>query len=245
MLMSEFHEKGYTICEKMIEPELLDSIVATVKAPFENIMQNWEIKSMQKLFEEMPEAFMNCTKHAQWNLQLHHLGVMLRYKTANFMQVNPLVNICTRPVIYFNNLKTAKNKINHTTPAHIDAVSMQGSKDAIVCWVPLIELTEQHGLLEVVEGSHKWDASIKEFNNGFGTVDEDWYTFKPVEVKKGDVLVFSSHLVHRSGKLANEKVTRWSAHFRYNNMHDADFISKMYPHPYEYKNIDLGQYGTK
>ena len=53
MLMSEFYDKGYTICEKMVEPELLDSIVTTVKAPFENIMQNWKIESMQELFEEL------------------------------------------------------------------------------------------------------------------------------------------------------------------------------------------------
>ena len=82
-----------------------------------------------------------------------------------------------------------------------------------------------------------------DFKNGFGTVDEDLFTFESVEVKKGDVLVFNANLIHRSGKLANDKVTRWSAHFRYNNMHDEDFISKMYPHPYEYKNVDHGKFG--
>ena len=54
------------------------------------------------LFNNHNERFANCTKHAQWNLQLHHLGVMLGYKVSKFM-IEPQVSICTRPVIYFNN----------------------------------------------------------------------------------------------------------------------------------------------
>ena len=108
MKITEYHEFGYTIAEKIVEKEFLDEIVRTIKAPFMKQAERFGCDSMIELFEEMPDIFMNCAKHAQWNLQLHHLGVMLGYKISHFMQVEPLVSICTRPVVYFNNLKTAK-----------------------------------------------------------------------------------------------------------------------------------------
>ena len=237
MKLTEYTEKGYTIAEKLVEPEFLDEIVRTIKAPFIKQADRFGCKSMVGLFEEMPDIFMNCAKHAQWNLQLHHLGVMLGYKVGAFMQREPLINICTRPVVYFNNLKTAKKSIHHTTHAHVDAISMQGSDDAVVCWVPLISMTEEHGFLEVSPKTHILDHSVKDLKDGFGNVDEDLFNFEPVEVKKGDVLIFNSNLVHRSGNLQNDKVTRWSAHFRFNNMYDERFVTNGYPHPYEYRNV--------
>ena len=237
MKITEYHENGYTIANKLVEPTFLDEIVRTIKAPFYKQIEHFGYSSMIDLYEEMPDIFMNCAKHAQWNLQLHHLGVMLGYKVGAFMQREPLINICTRPVIYFNNLKTAKKAVNHTTPAHADSISMKGSEDAVVVWVPLIEMSEEHGFLEIAPKSHILDHSIKKFEDGFGNVDEELFTFEPIKVKKGDVLIFNSNLVHRSGKLQNDKVTRWSAHFRFNNMYDERFITNGYPHPYEYKNI--------
>lgn len=237
MKISEYHEKGYTIAEKLVETEFLDEIVRTIKAPFEKQADRYGCNDMTGLFEEMPDVFMNCAKHAQWNLQLHHLGVMLGYKVGAFMQREPLINICTRPVVYFNNLKTAKKSVHHTTPAHVDSISMKGSNDAIVCWVPLIDMSEEHGFLEVSPKTHILDHSVKTLEDGFGNVDEDLFDFYPVKVKKGNVLIFNSNLVHRSGKLQNNKVTRWSAHFRFNNMYDERFITDNYPHPYEYRNI--------
>ena len=239
MLMSEYHEKGYTTCENIVDTAFLDSIVATIKAPFERQCERFSCKTMTDLYEQMPNVFMNCAKHAQWNLQLHHLGVMLGYKISHFMQVKPLVSICTRPVVFFNNLKTAKKEVNHTTPAHADSLSMHGSTDAVVVWVPLIDMNEEHGLLQVSPKSHILEHYNVKFKDGFGNVDEEYYDFEPVKVKKGDALVFNSNLVHRSGKLQNDKVTRWSAHFRFNNMYDERFITNNYPHPYEYRNIEL------
>ena len=40
------------------------------------------MNSIVDLFNNHNERFANCAKHAQWNLQLHHLGVMLGYKIS-------------------------------------------------------------------------------------------------------------------------------------------------------------------
>ena len=54
------HEKSYTICENMVDTAFLDSIVATVKAPFEKQCERFSCETMSDLYEQMPDVFMNC-----------------------------------------------------------------------------------------------------------------------------------------------------------------------------------------
>ncbi len=239
MLGHTFHRDGYEIIPTLVQHDFLDSIVQTTKMPFENQMLRLNCESMEELFTKHKKVFMNCAKHAQWNIQVHHLCTMVGYRVTNYMDAGPLLYICTRPVIYFNNTKTSSKKINHTMPAHIDSASMQGSSDSVVLWIPLIDMTEDHGYLEVVPGSHKMNVEASKLKDGFGTVDESKYDFEPIKVEKGQGLVFKSNLIHRSGKLKDSSVTRWSVHFRYNNMNNDDFIKREYPHPYEYRNVPV------
>lgn len=231
------NEDGFIIEKGMVEVEFLHQIRNSIEATFIKQVEYTQSESIVDLYNTHNDRFMNCAKHAQWNLQLHHLGVMLGYKMMNYMK-DPLVNICTRPVVYFNNLKTSKKEINHTTPPHQDSKSMQGSDDALVCWVPLSHITEETGTLEVAKGSHLLGDISEELEDGFGVVDTTDLIYDPVKINLGDVLVFDSRLVHRSGKL-KEDATRWSCHFRFNNMYDQDFIERGYPHPYIYKPIKL------
>jgi|TARA_B100001094_G_scaffold39215_1_gene33660 phytanoyl-CoA hydroxylase len=229
--LKELEEQGYTIVKNLVETEFLDAIKESVTAIFQKQIQYTKSKDIVDLFNNHNERFANCTKHAQWNLQLHHLGVMLGYKVSKFM-IEPQVSICTRPVIYFNNKDTAEKSVHHTTPAHQDSKSMQGSSDALVCWVPLIDITEDLGRLEVVPKSHKSGDLTKSLQDGFGLVEDSEFEFKSVNVPKGSVLVFDSNLVHRSGNI--KEGTRWSVHYRFNNMYDPEYIIKGYPHNYTY-----------
>jgi ectoine hydroxylase-related dioxygenase (phytanoyl-CoA dioxygenase family) len=94
------------------------------------------------------------------------------------------------------------------------------------------------GALEVVPGSHKLGLLTTDVVNSFGKVER--FTnddFIPVEAVEGDVLFFSSFLVHRSG-VNNTDSIRWSCHFRYNNLDEPTFVERGYPHPYFYKPQD-------
>ena len=96
---------------------------------------------------------MNCAKHAQWNLQLHHLGVMLGYKVSNFMH-DPLVNICTRPVVYFNNIDTSKNML--TIP--FKHKTQNQCKDRLTpLYGPARSSYRLNPVLEVVRGLTCWE----------------------------------------------------------------------------------------
>ena len=233
----DLNKDGYLISKGLIEKEFLSNIKNSIEALFEKQMSYTKAMDIYDFYENYNDRFMNCAKHAQWNLQLHHLGVMLGYKVANFMK-DPLVNICTRPVVYFNNINTSKKHSNHTLQAHQDSKSMQGSSDALVCWVPLAELNDLTGTLEIAPGSHLLGDVSEEIEDGFGYVNKSVGPYEPVEMELGDVLIFDSKLVHRSGKLY-QGATRWSCHFRYNNMYDSEFIERGYPHPYVYKPIKI------
>jgi len=58
--------------------------------------------------------------------------------------------------------------------------------------------------------------------------------FQPIEVQRGDAIVFSSFLVHRSGTNSTESI-RSSCHFRYNNLLEEILIQRGYPHPFIYR----------
>lgn len=115
---------------------------------------------------------------------------------------------------------------------------MQGSLDSIVVWVPLADVDVKLGALEVVPGSHKLGLMTTEVVNSFGKVDQFGDAdFVSVEAAQGDVLFFSSFLVHRSGVNVTDSI-RWSCHFRYNNLAEQTFIERGYPHAYLYKPLD-------
>jgi phytanoyl-CoA hydroxylase len=149
-------------------------------------------------------------------------------------------SMSTRPVLFFNSPALAKKKVYHTVFPHQDWRSMQGSLDAIVLWLPLIDIDKKLGALEVIPGSHKWGLLSAELEEGFGKVyltSEQGKLFKPIEVEVGDALFFSSLLIHQSGNNISGQI-RWSAHFRYNNLTEPTFISRKFPHAYIYKPIE-------
>ena len=112
---------------------------------------------------------------------------------------------------------------------------MQGSLNAMVVWVPLVDIGKDLGALEIVPKSHVLGLLESVENDWYRTVEgtaDDKYV--SVEVKAGDALFFSAFLLHRSGNNITDSV-RWSCHFRYNDLAEPTFIERKYPNPYIYK----------
>ena len=112
---------------------------------------------------------------------------------------------------------------------------MQGSLNAIVVWVPLVDIPKDLGALEIVPQSHLFGLLDSVENDWYRTVEgtaDDQYI--SIDVKAGDALFFSAFLLHRSGDNVTESI-RWSCHFRYNDLEEPTFIERKYPNPYTYK----------
>jgi phytanoyl-CoA hydroxylase len=192
-------------------------------------------RGLFRYFAEDADGFINCGKTCQHLISLHRLSLhddVVRKLIALGVK-KP--NICTRPVLYFNSRHLATSEVYYKSPPHQDWRSMQGSLNATVIWVPLVDISHELGALEIIPGSHLWgllDSHEDEWYRRIdGLSDEQYHS---VEVRAGDALFFSAFLVHRSGNNFTDSI-RWSCHFRYNDLEDPTFVSRKYPNPYTYK----------
>jgi ectoine hydroxylase-related dioxygenase (phytanoyl-CoA dioxygenase family) len=245
-----FERDGFIIEKDLIDKERIENIHNEAKLIFSiqieriGLNEPWTFyDGMKALYEHNFETFKNCGKQVQHLISLHDLS--LNYciiETAKKVCGLRFPNICTRPVLMFNSKELASNKAYHTTPLHQDIASMQGSKNSIVAWTPLIEMDDTHGFLKAIPGSHKEGLVSDDINDfGFGEVTDTDYTesnFVEVKLTMGDVILFDAHLIHKSGDVKHGRI-RWSAHFRYNDLLEPTFIERGYPHPYIYKPVQL------
>lgn len=243
-LKKELQEQGLIILPGFFDSEIVGQIQKAAKAVFDIQFKHFNIKGdyltqMQILFENHLEVFISCGKMIQSGLiELYQLAVnpdlMILLKELGLH--HPLM--CTRPVLFFNHPSLAKSEYFYKTPLHQDWTSMLASDDSVVVWLPLMDLELEHGPVVFYPGSHRLGPLTDRIENGFAEVDFDRSSFPRVQnsMKLGDIAIFSTLLVHESGKIENNEI-RWSCHFRYTNMEDSTFIENGFPHPYIYKPV--------
>jgi phytanoyl-CoA dioxygenase PhyH len=222
------HEEAKDVFKAQLKRHRLDSEDLTVEASFD--------KALYALFEQDFQEVVNCGKQIQHLISLHRLGTDPRVIDQLKALGLALPCISARPVVFFNSRHLAKREEYWRLSAHQDWRSSQGSLDAVTIWVPLVDIDESLGALQVIPGSHKWGLLESESVSYYGKISKEITEgeFLPVVVERGDALVFSSFLVHRSGTNSTESI-RWSIHFRYNNLSEQTFIDRGYPHPFIYK----------
>jgi hypothetical protein len=191
-------------------------------------------ENMIRLFDENQDIFINCGKIIQQGL-LELYKLPLENKLVDELKSLGLEFpvMCTRPVMFFNHPKLAKQITYYKTPPHQDWPSMESSLDSLVVWVPLVDVNKENGSLIIYPESHKNGILPFTTNNGFAEVKTDGIRIQP-DVNMGDIVIFSTLLVHESGDIVNDSI-RWSCHFRFTNMLDSDYINRGFPNPYIYK----------
>ena len=250
---SKFTDNGFILEKNFLDIKILNNLKKEMQAIFwlqiekANLHHNNNITiGMESLFHSNYKVFTNCGKHIQhlisaWELCISEQIISYLVDVLNLQ----FPNICTRPVLMFNNPHTASNDVYHTVPFHQDAKSMDGSSNSIVVWIPLQNTPKKLGAIRIIPRSHKLGIIAKEIDDfGFGYVDSTDYLendITDIETELGDILFFDSKLIHASGENKSHS-TRWSCQFRYNDLLDDEFITKGYPHPYLYKPLKEGEY---
>lgn len=126
-------------------------------------------------------------------------------------------------------------------PWHQDFPFMQSSMDGLIYWIPLQDVDESSGCLEVVPGSHRLGimpvkAKTENFASGKQSQSLDIADLSPLDdlphvrvpCRAGDVLIFNMLLAHRSRESTSEHV-RWTAQVRHGNFSHADAIARDWP----------------
>ncbi|NND51907.1 MAG: phytanoyl-CoA dioxygenase [Flavobacteriaceae bacterium] len=250
-LKNKYFEEGYLHLPNFLNSAEIDEIRAEAKQVFINQMIRLGLISgsvnetefehaLYKMFETDLQAFINCGKHIQHLISLHRLS--LDHKIVQLLNdigiKSPVIS--TRPVLFFNSRYLAKKEVYWKTPPHQDWRSIQGSINAVVIWIPLIDIDVELGAVEIIPKSHLEGLITKETVDSFGVISNEFNKddlFVPMEVKKGDIVLFSQFLIHRSGNNSSDSI-RWSCHFRYNDLDEESFIDRKYPHTYIYKPDD-------
>ena len=246
-LRKTYKEQGYVYCPGFFPVEEIAALRADAKDIFIRQMRAAGLvgsgpiaerefeAAMARFFQQDQAAFINCGKTSQHLISLHRLSLWysLIEQISNLGLSQPV--ICTRPVLYFNCRTLASQECYYKSPPHQDWRSMQGSLNALVVWVPLVDIDRALGTLEIIPGSHT--AGLQP------SVPDEWYRQIPdtrdadyvaVPVKAGDALFFSAFLIHRSGDNVTDSI-RWSCHFRYNDLAEPTFLARKFPSPYTYK----------
>ena len=254
-LINDFKTNGYLLLNDFLDQKIIQSILNECKNVFlrQFISKNYTTVSdindidkilfdnlLTKLFQEDFATFSNCGKQIQHLISLHKLGISdeFHFLLKKLGLHTPVIS--TRPVVFFNHPNLAKEKIYYKVESHQDWRSMQGSLNSVVIWVPLMPIPKNIGALEILPKSHKLGLITNSIDHGFGMVnltDTQKNNLISVEVIPGDILIFSSFLIHQSGENISN-TPRWSCHFRYNDLSEDTFIKRGYPHPYIYKPSD-------
>jgi phytanoyl-CoA hydroxylase len=250
-VLLQFYKKyGFLVVKKLVPRDTIQNIIDQAQNIYKTQMLALKLidtldvdnqvfeQNMKRLFDNHPTIFFNCAKHCQYIIDLWSLALSpdLIHIISVLGVQNPIIS--TRPILFSNSKHISKADIFHTVPPHQDWATMQGSINSIVCWLPLIDTNQDLGCIAFVPESHKLGLLMEKKEEGFGLVkqfsDQD---FISLDLTQGDVLFFSSFLVHKSGNNITDNI-RWSTHFRYNDLDDTSFIENGYPHAFIYKSVD-------
>jgi hypothetical protein len=248
--LQKFNREGYVTLPSFFQPSEILKIKKDAQGIFvrqfvrhqypnaENLDDATFLKNMKRLFQEDFSTFFSCGKHCQHLVSLHRHSLDQRIlNLLTDLQVRSPV-ISTRPVMYFNHPDLAKKSSYWKMDPHQDWRSMQGSLNAIVIWMPMVDVDSSMGALQIIPGSHRSGVLNADPKDNYRIIEpiED-SSYQSVNLQVGDALAFSSFLVHRSGHLTQDAI-RWSCHFRYNDLEERTFIERGYPHTYIYKPIE-------
>lgn len=99
---------------------------------------------------------------------------------------------------------------------HQDDFYVKGNEDELTAWIPLFDTSIQQGALQVMPRSHKLGKVPHTLRVGKKSLPVGIYDneVRYVEMKRGDVLFFSSYLLHSSSLNISDQI-RYSIQLRY------------------------------
>ena len=145
--------------------------------------------------------------------------------TSPYVAADPLLMISG----YLAN--SVLDKATHS-PYHQDWASMQSSQNSVVCWIPLTRYDDTtHGTIKLFPKSHKKGLLPTKAHDWFETIDAEAFDvsqqeFSIIEGGPGDLVIFSSLLVHSTVEAVNDlayQEPRLTLQFRFGDYDDELF----------------------
>ena len=183
---------------------------------------------MTAIFARDMASYLAAAKLAQHTVALHRLGCDQAILSALRAAGLDLPAISTRPVLFIIHEALKVPGGYHMSPPHQDWRSMQGGSTAIV-WIPFAEVGRRRSRAGGAARQSSWAVCSPPARTPSVTA---WIetlpatALFPLELELGDAVMFSSFLVHRTGRAGEP---RMAASYRYNNVLEPSFIERGYP----------------
>lgn len=220
--IEQFHSDGYLVLSShehgLVDPEVLQKWTSEVR--------NWP----QEKEKWMPYSEVTANGKRQLMRTENFVDYHDGFKTL--LCGDHLANILKQ--LSGDDMLLFKDKINYKLPSgngfapHLDAPAYDhiGRIEHLTANLAVDPATKENGYLEVVPGSHKMDVELAEA----GRISDAWvavHDWVEVPLEPGDMLLFGSHLAHRSGPNTTNK-SRSAIYATYYGKADGDDLRTKY-----------------
>ncbi len=246
--LSTYHEAGYVILRGIVKPDLIRTLYeATVRLLHKHsaVQITWSDEAapwsdrafheaMMDLRQRAPEWFGALYDSAQTSVALQRVGCdgFLTRAAATLLGEDPSGLSTTGYMLRMDAPGDNRNRLEwHQESSYYRQNAC--SDHAIVAWMPMQNLSIDHGPIEVCPGSHR-AGRIEVASSG----KKDYRTSQqyevpddlvarhdvvPVLAQAGDAVLFHMDLFHRSGRNTSGEF-RFTAATRYHRMLTEDFV---------------------
>lgn len=246
--VERFKAEGYLVCKRALDPAPLAALVAEMDELFVIQLRRLGLPAEPGGTREAFHANAQTLLRADIPTYISTARLTQMLPSAHRLMISEPIMAIARglgietPVIstrVSNHIMSDALKIPggyHKSPPHQDWRSIQGSLDSLVFWVPLTPVGLRSHPLEVAPRSHLWgllptETHIMTPAVSDPRVPDDAYVSLPMQV--GDVVAFSTFLVHRTGEEGDGEV-RIAFSGRFNNASEPTYAGHGYPTPYKY-----------
>jgi len=235
VMQNKFNADGFVVTNNIVSMNDIISARQDIEEIFANTGQN-----MFDLYQHDRQLFINCCKICHDLPSIWQMGsnpAMIKF-VQNLGLKQPVITM--KPVLLFSCESLASDEFYWKALPHQEWFATRGSLNSIVVWIPLCDIQQKLGYLEIVPNSHTiglLEHEIKE--PAIRITDEHLQniTFQPIPMCYGQILAFSSFLIHRSGVNQKTNEVRLTVSYRFDDATDPTFLKRGYFRPFNYNRV--------
>lgn len=204
-MKNSFSENGFLIVKKAINKKIIKDIQLEIfnlinKSSFNKLNENKLYKKFCQKTLNLKVSEYNFTKTI-FNLLLykdHFKKILIEKKLYKIISdlLGKDLAYCSDPGLNLNLPKKASSKKNYLFKDWHQEIWSGASPSTAQIWTPLLHKNNKIGQVELIVGSHKW-GHIPHRNRQPIDMPKKFKT-KKLNLNYGDVIIFSTLLVHRS-----------------------------------------------
>lgn len=218
MILGDYKRDGYCVLRgavragETLEPEDLAMMHASLRETYRKSVDDY-LKKVRLLSKGVGVFKMFC------NPPIYEACVQLGVRMPLFLS-DPAVHLISEDMHIPGGY--------HGVGPHQDWPALQASLNAVVVWIPLHNVGIDDFPVEVVLGSHKLGLLPAKANAHYSEIDTAGMEFTPIEVRRGDALLFSVFTVHRTRTPGRGLRIAYS--YRYEDGLDPCYVQHGYHH---------------